>query len=86
VAVGDLDDLKEMLVRVIILLVGVTFLGAFVEQADDVPLQELSVATAIVVVAFAVLILVSKLPNWSRLGHERPADGNETEGAAPDRA
>lgn len=71
VAVGDLDDLKEMLVRVIILLVGVTFLGSFVEQADDVPMSELSVATAIVVAAFALLILVSKLPNWSRPEHER---------------
>lgn len=71
VAVSDLDDLKEMLVRVIILLVGVTFLGSFVEQADDAPLGELSVATAIVVAAFALLILVSKLPNWSRPAHEQ---------------
>jgi uncharacterized membrane protein YqhA len=69
VAVGDLDDLKEMLVRVIVLLVGVTFLGRFVEQADDVPVPELSVATAVVIAAFSLLILVSKLPNWARTNH-----------------
>lgn len=83
VAVGDLDDLKEMLVRVIILLVGVTFLGSFVEQADEVPMRELSYATAIVVAAFALLIFVSKLPNWSRPNHERPANLDEPASAAP---
>jgi uncharacterized membrane protein YqhA len=66
IAVADLDDLKEMLVRVIVLLVGVTFLGSFVEQADDVPLWDLSVATTLVVIAFSLVILVGKLPNWSR--------------------
>jgi uncharacterized membrane protein YqhA len=66
IAVQDLDDLKELLVRVIVLLVGVTFLGAFVEHADNVPMMELSVATAIVILAFSVLILVSKLPDWAR--------------------
>jgi hypothetical protein len=75
-----------MLVRVIILLVGVTFLGSFVEQADDVPLQELSVATAIVVAAFALLILVSKLPNWSRPTRERQADSGEAQGSFADSA
>lgn len=86
VAVGDLDDLKEMLVRVIILLVGVTFLGAFVELADDAPLPELSVATALVVAAFALLIFVSKLPNWSRPVHEREAWPDREEIASPDAA
>jgi uncharacterized membrane protein YqhA len=67
-AVGDLDDLKEMLVRVIVLLVGVTFLGSFVEQADDVPVQDLGITTAVVVVAFTLVILVAKAPNWARRG------------------
>ena len=68
-AIGDLDDLKEMLVRVIVLLVGVTFLGSFVEQADDVEVLELSIASAIIVAAFSLVILVAKLPNWHR-GHD----------------
>ncbi|MGH2615361.1 MAG: YqhA family protein [Thermomicrobiales bacterium] len=84
-AVADLDDLKEMLVRVIVLLVGVTFLGSFVEQADDVPVQELSTATAVVVISFSVVILVAKVPNLARANGEgrtrstgemaSPADG-----------
>jgi uncharacterized membrane protein YqhA len=65
-AVSDLDDLKEMLVRVIALLVGVTFLGSFVEHADDVPVIELGVTTAVVVLAFTLVILVAKLPDWAK--------------------
>ena len=73
-AIGDLDDLKEMLVRVIVLLVGVTFLGSFVEHADDVEVLELSIASAIIVAAFSLVILVAKLPDWQRErgGHEAP--------------
>ena len=70
---------------VIILLVGVTFLGSFVEQADDAPLGELSVATAIVVAAFALLRLVSKLPNWARTEHVREAQPRVEEAHAPER-
>ena len=84
VAVGDLDDLKEMLVRVIVLLVGVTFLGSFVEQADDMPVQELSIATAVVVAAFSLLILVSKVPNWSRPDDLRQDEPAAPEGPTPD--
>jgi uncharacterized membrane protein YqhA len=85
-AVADLDDLKEMLVRVIVLLVGVTFLGSFVERAPDVPLWDLSMSTALVVVAFSLVILVAKLPEWSRATkrdeHSRDAAPSS---AAPDR-
>jgi uncharacterized membrane protein YqhA len=81
IAVADLDDLKEMLVRVIVLLVGVTFLGSFVEQADDVPLWDLSVATALVVVAFSLVILVGKLPDWSQ-AKEADGVGRHSEDAA----
>lgn len=81
VAIGDLDDLKEMLVRVIVLLVGVTFLGSFVEYADDVEVLELSIASAIIVAAFSLVILVAKAPNWARLHDERQSAGGE--GAAP---
>jgi uncharacterized membrane protein YqhA len=84
VAVGDLDDLKEMLVRVIVLLIGVTFLGSFVEQADNMPVQELSVATAVVIAAFSLLILVSKLPNWSRPEPAPPDQSEAREAGAPD--
>ncbi len=73
IAVHDLDDLKEMLVRVIVLLIGVTFLGAFVEQADDVPILELGMTAAVVVAAFALVILVAKLPDWSRADSARHA-------------
>jgi uncharacterized membrane protein YqhA len=73
IAVSDLDDLKEMLVRVIVLLIGVTFLGSFVEQADDVPVLELGLTAAVVVAAFTLVILVAKLPNWSRADGERHA-------------
>jgi uncharacterized membrane protein YqhA len=73
IAVHDLDDLKEMLVRVIVLLIGVTFLGSFVEQADDVPILELGMTAAVVVAAFTLVILVAKLPNWSRANGERHA-------------
>lgn len=71
-AVEDLDGLKEMLVRVIILLVGVTFLGSYVEHADDIPVMELSISASIVVVAFSLVILVAKLPDWSK-ANERSA-------------
>mgnify|MGYP000589591225 CR=1 FL=1 len=84
IAVEDLDGLKEMLVRVIILLVGVTFLGSFVEHADDVPVLELSVATAVVVFAFTLVVLVAKLPDWSQAKQSRVAraddDGSAAEG------
>jgi uncharacterized membrane protein YqhA len=73
IAVKDLDDLKEMLVRVIVLLIGVTFLGSFVEQADDVPVLELGITAAVVVAAFVLVILVAKLPDWSRADGERHA-------------
>ena len=71
IAVSDLDDLKDMLVRVIVLLIGVTFLGAFVEQADDVPVLELGMTAAVVVAAYTLVILVAKLPDWSRPDGER---------------
>jgi uncharacterized membrane protein YqhA len=74
-AIGDLDDLKEMLVRVIVLLVGVTFLGSFVEHADDVEVLELSIASAIIVIAFSLVILVAKLPNWQRERAEETRSG-----------
>ncbi len=83
-ATGDLDDLKEMLVRVIVLLVGVTFLGSFVENADDVEVLELSIASAIIVAAFSLVILVAKAPNWNRdhNDHEtlRGGDASSPEG------
>ncbi len=86
-AVGDLDDLKEMLVRVIVLLVGVTFLGSFVEQADDVPVLELSFASAVVIAAFSLVILVAKLPNWSRQhgepGGQRNASSSQRAAETP---
>ncbi len=66
VAVEDLDSLKALLVRVIVVLVGVTFLGSFVEHADEIPILELGIATALVVAAFTLVILVAKLPDWSQ--------------------
>jgi uncharacterized membrane protein YqhA len=66
VAVEDLDSLKALLVRVIVVLVGVTFLGSFVEHADEIPILELGIATALVVAAFTLVILVAKLPDRSQ--------------------
>lgn len=82
-AIGDLDDLKEMLVRVIVLLVGVTFLGSFVEQADDVPVLELSIASATIVAAFSLVILVGKLPNWFK-EHNDSASRHSADTASPE--
>ena len=85
-AIGDLDDLKEMLVRVIVLLVGVTFLGSFVEHADDVPVLELSIASAIIVAAFSLVILVAKLPDWRQVKERRDTGTRDDAAAAPDQA
>jgi uncharacterized membrane protein YqhA len=82
-AIGDLDDLKEMLVRVIVLLVGVTFLGSFVEQADDVEVLELSIASAIIVAAFSLVILVGKLPNWFR-EHNHSGSRHSSDATSPE--
>jgi uncharacterized membrane protein YqhA len=81
-AIGNLDDLKEMLVRVIVLLVGVTFLGSFVEHADDVEVLELSIASAIIVAAFSLVILVAKLPDWRR-SHDERGHAASGEASAP---
>ena len=86
IALADLDDWKEMLVRVIVLLVGVTFLGSFVEQANDVPMWDLSVATALVVVAFSLVILVGKLPDWSRAKEADGVGRHSEDATASDRA
>jgi uncharacterized membrane protein YqhA len=77
VAVEDLDSLKALLVRVIVVLVGVTFLGSFVEHADDVPVLELSIATALVVAAFTLVIFVAKLPDRSSKEAEQRARSPE---------
>lgn len=82
-AVEDLEGLKEMLVRVIILLVGVTFLGAFVEHADNTPVKDLSISAAVVVFAFSLVVLVDKLPNWSRGTNPAPK-GSDPEAATRD--
>jgi hypothetical protein len=74
------------LVRVIVLLVGVTFLGSFVEQADDVPLWDLSAATALGVVAFSLVILVGKLPDWSRAKEADGVGRHSEDATASDRA
>ena len=79
VAVEDLDSLKALLVRVIVVLVGVTFLGSFVEHADDVPVLELSIAAAVVVAAFTLVILVAKLPDWSQGRGKQGARAGEKE-------
>jgi hypothetical protein len=39
-------------------------------------MPEPSVATALIIIAFSVLIVVAKLPNWARPDHEREAEAS----------
>jgi uncharacterized membrane protein YqhA len=63
--VGDLDALKSMIIRVVVVLIGVTFLGAMVHRGDAANILELGVAVALVVAAYTLAIFVAKLPDRS---------------------
>jgi len=69
--IRDLDDLKERLIGVIIVLLGVTFLGTAVTWRGSGEILEFGGAIAVVIVALALVQWVSgKLPH---------GDGDKTE-------
>jgi uncharacterized membrane protein YqhA len=70
--VGDLDALKSMIIRVVVVLIGVTFLGAMVHRGDAADILELGVAVALVVAAYTLAIFVAKLPDKSEHGPSGP--------------
>jgi hypothetical protein len=51
-----------------------------------VPLWDLSVATALVVVAFSLVILVGKLPDWSQAKEADGVGRHSEDAAASDQA
>ena len=57
--IHDLDELKEKLVAVIIVLLGVTFLAAAVTWNGEEAILEFGVAVALVIAALAFMLLVT---------------------------
>jgi uncharacterized membrane protein YqhA len=55
--IDDLDELKVKLIAVIIVMLGVNFLGA-IELDEGTPILELGIAIALVVVALALVLFV----------------------------
>ena len=58
--IRTLDDLKGKLVQVIVVLLGVTFLGAVVEWDGEAAILELGAAVALVIAALALTTLVGR--------------------------
>ncbi len=73
--IRSLDDLKSKLVQVIVVLLGVTFLGAAVEWEGGGEILELGVAVALVITALGLVTLLSRLP----IRDKAPADGGPAE-------
>ncbi len=57
--IANLDDRKAKLIQVVVLLLGVTFLGYEVERGAEADVLDLGAAIALVVAAFALLIFVT---------------------------
>ncbi len=57
--IANLDDLKAKLIQVVVVLLGVTFLGYVVERAGEADVLDLGAAIALVVAAFALIIFVT---------------------------
>ena len=60
--VDSLDDLKAKLIQVVVVLLGVSFLGSVVEWNGDAAIIELGAAVALVIAAFGLILFVGKLP------------------------
>ncbi len=58
--IRSLDDLKSKLTQVIVVLLGVTFLGAAVEWDGGTDILELGVAVALVITALGLATLVGR--------------------------
>ncbi len=69
--IRSLDDLKSKLVQVIVVLLGVTFLGAAVEWDGGGEILELGAAVAVVIVALGLATLFARLPDRK----DAPPDG-----------
>ena len=59
--IQDLDDLKERLVGVIIVLLGVTFLGAAVSWTGEGDILSFGIAVGVVIVALSIMLWVTGL-------------------------
>ena len=82
--IGDLDALKGMIIRVVVVLLGVTFLGDIVHRDDQTDILELGIAVGVVVIAYTLAMFVAKLPDRSdrdssasRQPHQSPDDREE---------
>ncbi len=73
--IRSLDDLKSKLVQVIVVLLGVTFLGAAVEWEGGGEILKLGVAVALVITALGLVTLLSRLP----IRDKALADGGSAE-------
>lgn len=73
--IRSLDDLKSKLVQVIVVLLGVTFLGAAVEWDGGGEILELGAAVALVIAALGLATLLSRLPSRDKA----PDDGERRE-------
>ena len=60
--VDSLDDLKAKLIQVVVVLLGVSFLGSVVKWNGDEAILELGAAVALVIAAFGLILFVGKLP------------------------
>ncbi len=60
--IASLDDLKAKLIQVVVVLLGVSFLGSVVEWNGDEAIIELGAAVAVVIAAFGLILFVGKLP------------------------
>ncbi len=61
--IGDLDDLKEILIRVIIVLLAVTFLAEVVTWNGSVTILALGLAVGIVLFALGYILTVTMKPH-----------------------
>jgi uncharacterized membrane protein YqhA len=60
--IRDLNDLKSKLIQVIVVLLGVTFLGRAVNWAGEENILEFGIAIALVIAALAVTTVVQRKP------------------------
>lgn len=58
--IRSLDDLKAKLIQVVVVLLGVSFLGAVVEEDRDGEILDLGAAVAVVIAALGLVALVGR--------------------------
>jgi uncharacterized membrane protein YqhA len=76
--IATFEDLKEKLIGVIIVLLGVSYLGTAVTWAGDKSILNLGVATAAVILALAIaLYLSTKSHVMTHQDHEKTAPADQ---------